>query len=50
MKLPKELLEVERKTVETVNLPSDNNHDPSNILYDQGTYYLWYTQHDNERP
>lgn len=50
MKIPHELMKVKRKTVETVNLPADNNHDPSNILFYRGTYYLWYTQHDNNRP
>lgn len=47
MNIPQELLTISRRNVETVNLPSDNNHDPSNILYVNGKYYLWYTQHLN---
>ena len=35
---------------ETEGLPSDNNHDPSNVIYHDGKYYLWYTQHRNDRP
>lgn len=50
MNIPQELLTISRRNVETVNLPSDNNHDPSNILYVNGKYYLWYTQHLHGRP
>lgn len=50
MNIPQELFRVKRKAVETVNLPSDNNHDPSNILLYGGRYYLWYTQHVHDKP
>lgn len=48
--VPSELKRVRRKTVATVGLPCDNNHDPSNIIRHDGRYYLWYTQHLHGRP
>ena len=48
--VPEELLRIRRVDVPSVGLPEDNNHDPSNILYKDGLYYLWYTQHRNDRP
>lgn len=49
-KIPEELKHVKRVLQETEGLPSDNNHDPSNIIFYNGRYYLWYTQHRNDRP
>ncbi len=50
MKIPGELTKIRRRLTDTRGLPSDNNHDPSNILFADGKYYLWYTQHRNDRP
>ena len=43
--IPDELYLIEKAEVETTGLPSDNNHDPSNVIYYEGRYYVWYTQH-----
>ena len=43
--IPEELFSPGKKSVETAGLPSDDNHDPSNIIFYNGNYYLWYTQH-----
>lgn len=48
--MPEELRKVRQVFTETANLPSDNNHDPSNILYFEGRYYLWVTQHMHGKP
>lgn len=45
-----ELMRIKQVWTKTEGLPDDNNHDPSNILFADGTYYLWITQHDNGRP
>lgn len=50
MTIPAELKNVTRVLTPTQGLPADNNHDPSNILFVDGKYYLWYTQHRNDRP
>lgn len=50
MNIPKELGRVRRAAHPTQGLPSDNNHDPSNILFYNGKYYLWYTQHVHDLP
>lgn len=50
MKIPEELFQIQRENVVAEMLPADNNHDPSNILFHNGRYYLWYTQHDPDRP
>ncbi len=47
---PSELKNIRRVDVPSAGLPADNNHDPSNIIYADGLYYLWYTQHRNDRP
>lgn len=44
-----EFLRVKRVEHACTGLPSDNNHDPSNIIRHEGRYYLWYTQHMNDR-
>jgi beta-xylosidase len=43
--IPPELLSPKQVITETKGLPEDDNHDPSNIIYHNGKYYLWYTQH-----
>lgn len=48
--IPTELTKIKRAVVPTTGLPSDNNHDPSNIIFFEGKYYLWFTQHMNDRP
>ncbi len=48
--IPEELKRARQVFVETEGLPEDNNHDPSNIVYAGGRYYLWVTQHRNDRP
>lgn len=48
--VPEELLKTRQVFVETEGLPEDNNHDPSNIVYANGKYHLWVTQHRNDRP
>lgn len=48
--IPRELKKVRQVFVETQGLPADNNHDPSNIIYANGKYHLWVTQHFNDRP
>lgn len=50
MEIPKELGHVKQVFTPTQGLPDDNNHDPSNIIYYRGKYYLWYTQHINGLP
>ena len=50
IKIPEELKRVKQILQETEGLPSDNNHDPSNVIFYNGCYYLWYTQHRNDRP
>jgi len=48
--IPQELYKVRRIIVPTKGLPSDNNHDPSNIIKYKNKYYFWYTQHMHEFP
>lgn len=48
--IPESLKTIKRKIANTNGLPSDNNHDPSNVLKVGDTYYLWYTQHVNHLP
>lgn len=43
--IPDELYMIEKADVETTGLPTDNNHDPSNVIHYDGRYYVWYTQH-----
>lgn len=43
--IPEELKDVVRVSHTAEGLPADNNHDPSDILYYNGKYYMWYTQH-----
>lgn len=43
--MPAELRNVSQIWTETEGLPHDNNHDPSNIIFWNGVYYLWVTQH-----
>ena len=50
MNIPQELTRVRRAPHPAQGLPADNNHDPSNILYYGGRYYLWYTQHIHGLP
>lgn len=50
MSMPEELKRVRRIITPTVGLPNDNNHDPSNVIAYKGRYYLWYTQHRNDKP
>ncbi|QQO10110.1 family 43 glycosylhydrolase [Breznakiella homolactica] len=45
-----ELRRVKQVWTGTEGLPADNNHDPSNILYVGGKYYLWITQHEHGKP
>lgn len=48
--IPEELTRVKQVFRETTGLPNDNNHDPSNIIYAEGRYHLWVTQHRNDCP
>jgi predicted GH43/DUF377 family glycosyl hydrolase len=50
MSIPEELLTVKKIITKTTGLPADNNHDPSNVIYHNGLYYFWYTQHYNDKP
>ena len=50
MSVPQELKHVCRVIHPTQGLPADNNHDPSNIVFYKGRYYLWYTQHMRQEP
>ena len=48
--VPDQLKRTRQVFVETEGLPSDNNHDPSNIIFAEGKYHLWVTQHRNDKP
>jgi len=48
--MPKELKHIKQKWIKSTGLPCDNNHDPSNILFVDGIYYLWVTQHMKDKP
>jgi beta-xylosidase len=46
IKVPKELINPNKRSVKTTGLPDnpdEENHDPSNIIRFNGAYYLWYT-------
>ena len=43
--IPEELYLIEKTVRETTGMPTDNNHDPSNVIHYEGRYYVWYTQH-----
>jgi hypothetical protein len=43
--IPAELFTPDKTIVETTGLPADDRHDPSNIIYHRGTYYMWCTHH-----
>jgi hypothetical protein len=43
--VPVELMSPDKRKVETMGLPINDNHDPSNMIYYQGSYYMWCTHH-----
>ena len=43
--VPAELLTPNKRMVATTGLPDNDRHDPSNIIYHQGNYYMWCTHH-----
>lgn len=50
MSIPKELLTIKKVITKTTGLPTDNNHDPSNVIFYNGLYYFWYTHHIDGKP
>ena len=44
--IPDELYSLQVSDAETTGLPTDNNHDPSNVIFHEGRYYVWYTPHE----
>lgn len=45
MEVPPELQRPNKRIVETEGLPANDRHDPSNIIFYQGRYYMWCTHH-----